>query len=49
MIIYLVAILLVLLAALGAPLFAIILAVAVVGFHFLGIDLSVIAIEAIEL
>jgi len=49
MIIYIVAILLVLLAALGAPLFAVILAVAVVGFYFLGIDLSVIAIEIYRL
>jgi tripartite ATP-independent transporter DctM subunit len=45
MIIYFVAIILVGLAALGAPLFAVILAVAIIGFYSLGIDLSVIAIE----
>ena len=49
MIIYIVAILLVILAALGAPLFAVILAVAVAGFYFLGVDLSVIAIEIYRL
>ena len=45
MMIYFIAIILLLLAALGAPLFAIILAVALLGFYALGIDLSVIAIE----
>jgi tripartite ATP-independent transporter DctM subunit len=39
------AILLALITFLGAPLFAIILAVAIIGFYSLGIDLSVIAIE----
>jgi TRAP-type C4-dicarboxylate transport system permease large subunit len=45
MMIYFIAIILLLLAALGAPLFAVILAVALIGFYALGIDLSVIAIE----
>jgi tripartite ATP-independent transporter DctM subunit len=45
MMIYFIATILLLLAALGAPLFAIILAVALIGFYALGIDLSVIAIE----
>lgn len=42
---FLVALILILLAFLGAPLFAVILAVAMLGFTFLGVDLSVIAIE----
>ncbi len=42
---YILLILLALLAMLGAPLFAVILAVAMLGFHFSGVDLSVIAIE----
>jgi tripartite ATP-independent transporter DctM subunit len=42
---YILIVLLVLLAILGAPLFAVILAVAMLGFHFSGVDLSVIAIE----
>ena len=42
---YLIAAILVVLALLGAPLFAIILAVAMAGFYFLGVDQSVIAIE----
>ena len=45
MIIYLIALILIILAALGAPLFTVILAVALIGFYSLGIDLSVIAIE----
>ena len=45
MMIYFIAIILLLLAALGAPLFVIILAIALAGFYALGIDLSVIAIE----
>ena len=49
MIIYIAAILLVIMAALGAPLFTVILAVAVLGFYFLGIDLSVVAIEIYRL
>lgn len=36
---------LILIAILGAPLFAVLLAVAMVGFYFQGIDLSVVAIE----
>jgi tripartite ATP-independent transporter DctM subunit len=42
---YLLILTLILLALLGAPLFAIILAVALLGFYSQGIDLSVIAIE----
>lgn len=38
-----------LLALLGAPLFAVILAVAMAGFWSLGVDLSVIAIELYRL
>ncbi|MEE9495747.1 MAG: TRAP transporter large permease subunit [Desulfobacterales bacterium] len=49
MMIYFVALLLVLFAALGAPLFAVILAVALIGFYSLGIDLSVVAIEIYRL
>jgi tripartite ATP-independent transporter DctM subunit len=39
------ALILFLLAILGAPLFAVILAVAILGFHYLDVNLSVIAIE----
>jgi len=42
---FLASFILVLLAFLGAPLFAIILAVAMIGFYFQGVDLSVISIE----
>jgi C4-dicarboxylate transporter DctM subunit len=42
---YLLAILLIVMAALGTPLFAVILAAAMIGFSYLGTDLSVIAIE----
>ena len=42
-------ILLFLLTILGAPLFVVILAVALIGFSMLGIDLSVIAIEIYRL
>ena len=45
MIPYILALILILLAILGTPLFAIILAVAIIGFNYLGVDLSVIAIE----
>lgn len=45
MIFYVLGFALVLLALLGAPLFSIILALAMIGFHWSGIDLSVIAIE----
>ena len=45
MINYLIALALILLALLGAPLFAVILAVSMAGFYFAGLDLSVIAIE----
>jgi tripartite ATP-independent transporter DctM subunit len=45
MIIYILTIILALLAMLGAPLFAVILAVAMLGFYFSGVNLSVIAIE----
>jgi len=38
-------ILLIFLAIFGAPLFAVILAVSILGFHYLGVNLSVIAIE----
>ena len=38
-----------LLAMLGAPLFAVLLAVALVGFHFQGINLSAVAIEVYRL
>ena len=37
------------LACLGAPLFAVLLAVAMVGFHLQGIDLSIVAIEIYRL
>jgi C4-dicarboxylate transporter, DctM subunit len=42
---FLVSLILVVLAFLGAPLFAVILAVAMIGFYSQGVDLSVIAIE----
>lgn len=42
---YILALILILLAILGTPLFAIILAVAMLGFHYLDVDLAVIAIE----
>lgn len=45
MIPYILAFILILLAIMGTPLFAVILAVAMLGFHYLGVDLSVIAIE----
>ena len=45
MIIYIFALILILLALLGTPLFAVILAVAMLGFHYLDVSLSVIAIE----
>jgi tripartite ATP-independent transporter DctM subunit len=38
-------IMLILLAALGAPLFAVLLAVTMIGFRYLGVDLSAIAVE----
>ncbi|MBL7178974.1 MAG: TRAP transporter large permease subunit [Pseudomonadota bacterium] len=45
MTIYIFALILILLALLGTPLFAVILAVAMLGFHYLDVSLSVIAIE----
>ena len=45
MMVYVLIILLGLLAILGAPLFSVILAVAMLGFFISGVDLSVIAIE----
>jgi TRAP-type mannitol/chloroaromatic compound transport system permease large subunit len=42
---YILAIILIFLACLGTPLFAVILAVAMLGFHYLDVNLSVIAIE----
>ena len=42
---YFLALILILLALLGTPLFAIILAIAMLGFHFLDVNLAVIAIE----
>ncbi len=45
MIPYILALILVLLTIFGTPLFAVILAVAMLGFHYQGVDLSVIAIE----
>lgn len=42
---YIFALILILLAILGTPLFAVILAVAMLGFHYLDVNLSVIAIE----
>ncbi len=49
MAIYILLILLMLLAILGAPLFTVILAVAMLGFYVSGVDLSVIAIEIYRL
>ena len=46
---YILIILLALLAILGAPLFAVILAVAMLGFYFSGVNLSVVAIEQDDL
>ncbi len=45
MIPYISALILILLATLGTPLFVVILAVAMLGFHYQGVNLSVIAIE----
>lgn len=45
MILYISALILILLAILGTPLFVVILAVAMLGFHYQGVNLSVIAIE----
>lgn len=45
MILYISALILILLAIFGTPLFAVILAVAILGFHYLDVNLSVIAIE----
>lgn len=45
MIYYILTVILMVFAALGAPLFAVILAAAMLGFHSQGVDLSVIAIE----
>ncbi|MEJ2657271.1 MAG: TRAP transporter large permease subunit [Desulfobacterales bacterium] len=45
MIPYICALILTLLTVFGTPLFAIILAVSILGFHYQGVDLSVIAIE----
>ncbi|OEU67670.1 MAG: C4-dicarboxylate ABC transporter [Desulfobacterales bacterium PC51MH44] len=42
---YIFALILILLAILGVPLFAVILAVAMLGFHYLDVNLAVIAIE----
>jgi len=42
---YIFALILILLAILGTPLFAVILAVAMLGFHYLDVNLAVIAIE----
>ena len=42
---YIFALILIILALLGTPLFAVILAVAMLGFHYLDVNLSVIAIE----
>ncbi|MBW2199072.1 MAG: TRAP transporter large permease subunit, partial [Deltaproteobacteria bacterium] len=42
---YISALILILLAILGTPLFVVILAVAMLGFHYQGVNLSVIAIE----
>jgi len=44
-ILYISALILILLAILGTPLFVVILAVAMLGFHYQGVNLSVIAIE----
>ncbi|MBW2406305.1 MAG: TRAP transporter large permease subunit [Deltaproteobacteria bacterium] len=45
MTLYLSALILILLAIFGTPLFAVILGVSILGFHYLGVNLSVIAIE----
>lgn len=45
MILYIYALLLILLAIFGTPLFAVILAVSILGFYYLDVNLSVIAIE----
>ena len=45
MIPYILALILILLTIFGTPLFAVILAVAMIGFHYQGVNLSVIAIE----
>jgi C4-dicarboxylate transporter DctM subunit len=42
---YILALILIFLTVLGTPLFAVILAVAMIGFHYLDVNLSVIAIE----
>jgi tripartite ATP-independent transporter DctM subunit len=42
---YIFALILILLAILGTPLFAVILAVAILGFHYMDVNLSVLAIE----
>ena len=39
------ALILIFLAVFGTPLFAVILAASILGFHYLGVNLSVIAIE----
>ena len=49
MTLYVIALTLIILGVMGMPLFAIILAVAMTGFYFQGIDLSVIAIEIYRL
>ncbi len=49
MMFYVCSVLLVLLAVFGAPLFAILMAAAMLGFYYQGIDLSVIAIEIYRL
>lgn len=45
MTIYILALLLILLAFLGTPLFAVILAIAMLGFHYMDVSLAVIAVE----
>ncbi|MFZ0483410.1 MAG: TRAP transporter large permease subunit [Desulfobacterales bacterium] len=45
MTLYILALILFFLAIFGTPLFAVILAVSILGFHYLGVNLSVIAIE----
>ena len=49
MTLYVIALTLIILGVMGMPLFAIILAAAMTGFYFQGIDLSVIAIEIYRL
>ena len=49
MTLYVIALTLIILCVMGMPLFAVILAVAMAGFYFQGIDLSVIAIEVYRL